>query len=174
MRSQRFETLAALARLERTAGRPAAALSWEQELRHEGRRLGLEARVEILLRERPTPSRGPSPRARPTEMDRTGEARGSLLAAGGHLSNRVLGALSRAGAVADGPLDREVVPSAFTQAGIADELGIPRGSLVRSLLRLVDRGAVEQVRRRTDRGTRSVKVYLLTQKGSEMARGLPP
>ncbi|HYB78109.1 MAG TPA: hypothetical protein VEE83_05440 [Thermoplasmata archaeon] len=103
----------------------------------------------------------------------TGSAKRLETNARGTISNRVLRALSRLGAISGGPLDADQVPPTITQAGLSVELGIPRESFVRALLRLVDRQVVVQVRRRVEGSSRVQKVYLLTACGSEQASTLP-
>lgn len=175
LRTQRLETLAALVHLERSAERPLVARRWERELRSEGRRAGLDAKVRILL----GPSLAPSPDASRASKTLPGtflpKGTGStILGAGVTLSQRVLRVLARSKAVSGGSLDRDVVPPSFTQAGIAAELGISQGGLVRGLHRLVDRGEVVQVRRRVEGASRSLKAYLLTAHGAEMASATAP
>ncbi len=159
LRFVRLELLAALARLERRAGRPEAAAAWERRARVEAARTHRTGRLESLLRARPG-------RADPA----TGRGRGPpavspRLVPSGSVAHRTLATFDRVGAIAGGALDAEVVPPSFTQAGVAHELGLPRESIVRTLHRLVDRGMLVEVRRRVEGAPRTQKVYLLTPRG---------
>jgi len=102
----------------------------------------------------------------------SGGSHGEQFEVMGSASERVLEALYRAGAVVGGPMDRDVVPLAFTQVGLSSDLGVPQSSFARGLLRLVERGALLQSRRRVEGATRSLKAYLLTARGLELARPL--
>jgi tetratricopeptide (TPR) repeat protein len=167
-RYERAETCLALSHLEVMAGRPSVADRWEARAREEAARAGPEVNVDALLariasERSPLPSARADPRVRLT-LRNTG---GSTPRVG--VSERVVRALSRSGAISGGALDCDVVPPGFTQAGLATQLGLPRESFVRGLLRLVERGAVIQVRRRIEGSARAQKAYLLTPLGVRLA-----
>jgi tetratricopeptide (TPR) repeat protein len=173
-RLQRLETLAALARLESFAGRPRTARRLEAEVRAEGALAGADVNSPVYLG---NPSVSWASPPLPNSSLDTGlkdSGQGSPAGCPQSAAGRVLSTLSRVGAISGAPLDTDEVSPAFTQAGLAAEMGIPRGSFVRTLLRLVDRGAVVQVRRRVQGSARSQKAYLLTPEGAEMARALTP
>jgi len=162
----RRETLTVLAGLGRETGGPprtGAAETSEREPsvpEDTGRRTGPPARA-TLGSARGRTSRPAGDSSLETQLEVMGR-----------VSDRLLRALYRADAIADGALDREVVPLSFTQAGLASDLGLPQSSFARALLRLVGRGAILPSRRRVEGASRSLKAYLLTSKGLEMARGL--
>lgn len=173
LRFMRLELLAARAQLERSAGRPSIAEGWEQQVRAEAAATGRMGRVPRLLRSvRAAPElRTDSGRPLPAPK-RKGLLRPSIEPLGG-FGHLVLRTLAQQRAVSGGPLDTDIVPITATQAGLASQLGIPRESFVRSLLRLVDRGAVVQTIRRVEGARRAQKVYFLTPRGMEMVRGGP-
>ncbi len=167
-RYQRAETCVALSHLERLEGRFRAADRWIARARDEAALAGPEVNIEALLTQRAS-DRTPLPAGRGRGSPSSGPHRGAESASSGSVSDRVLRALSRSGAISGGALDCDVVPSGFTQSGLAAHLALPRESFVRGLLRLVDRGAVIQVRRRVEGSGRAQKAYLLTPIGVRWA-----
>jgi tetratricopeptide (TPR) repeat protein len=172
-RVDRLETLAAVARLERSMGHTHAGRRWERKFRTEAARSGIDVNLPIFwgawemgFVAAPARNRSVAPQTKDGQPLRSAGA-------GRRISHRVLRTLARLGAISGGPRDTDEVSPSFTQAGLAVELGIPRGSFVRTLLRLVDRGAVVQVSRRVEGAARAQKAYLLTERGVEMATATP-
>ncbi len=171
VRVQRLETMASLSRLERRLDHPAAAGQLEAAIRSEGRRSGLDPSTIGFLAGR---ARGWGGEGAAGGSFAVGRASGRPAARaareGTGLSSHILITLFRLGASAaeagSGPIELHSV----TQAALASEMGVPRASFSRGLLRLVDRGEVTQTRRRETGGSRSVKAYSLTPHGADLAR----
>lgn len=84
-----------------------------------------------------------------------------------HLSLSILRHLADHGGIETAMGPRDVAPLSLTQKGISSGLRIPRNRFSQVLKRLSDRGLIT-VRTQTIRGeTRQMKVYLLTEAGTE-------
>jgi tetratricopeptide (TPR) repeat protein/CRP-like cAMP-binding protein len=161
--------LESLARIEFASGRLSLAHHWEKRARLVGARLGVDmSRSGVTTRLAPSTEPLGGERHLEPGASRTSPV-GARASRGGSIPHQVLETLSSLGAVSGGPRDSDVVPREFTQAGLAHELGLPRDSFVRSLLRLVDRGAIVPVLRRVEGGSRIQKAYFLTRQGLELA-----
>lgn len=75
----------------------------------------------------------------------------------------IVEALYRAGAVSAAALDDPHVVKLATQSGISAKIGLPRSSFARALLRLVDRGVLEERQRRVAGAARREKAYFLVR-----------
>jgi tetratricopeptide (TPR) repeat protein len=159
----RAEIMATMVHLYRLSGDPRRARAWGERCRRELAVGGVELVAERVMASVTRELEYLVSRHVPEAREARGHSKLSTLHPEGPTSKRIIRTLTRIGARSGGLLDRETLPRTFTQAGLSSELGIPRASFVRTLIRLVDRGAVVQVRRRIQGSTRIQKAYLVAQ-----------